>query len=78
MPDTIGAPTRPGVAHTTLEVMPAGPLAITVDPWPFDTPQLAIGYPGRRLDGPVETQQELDAALERAPWTTVSVTWRRA
>jgi hypothetical protein len=76
-PDGIGAPVRPGAPHTTLDVQPAGALAVTVDPWPFDAERLALGYPGRRLDAPADSQEALDDALRNAAWTTVTAHWHR-
>jgi hypothetical protein len=76
IPDTVTAPTRPGEPDAELRVEAAGPLSLTVDPWPFATGQLRIRYQGRRLDRTFEDQQELRAALAVAPWVTVEVTWK--
>src|SRR3954466_2203202 len=70
IPDTVPAPTRAGEPDAELHVEPAGPLALTVDPWPFATEQLQIHYQGRRLDRTFDDQDELHAALAVAPWTT--------
>jgi hypothetical protein len=78
VPDSVPAPTRPGEPDAELEVLPAGELALTVDPWPFGEPELRIRYQGRRLDRPFEDEEALHATLATAPWTTVTVTWRRA
>jgi hypothetical protein len=75
IPDTLPAPTRPGEPDAELEVRPAGDLALTVDPWPFDEHELRIRYQGRRLDRTFDDQHELHAALAVAPWVTVTVTW---
>jgi hypothetical protein len=76
-PDQLGVPTSPGAPDVRLDIQPDGPLALTVDPWPFDTAELELEYPGRRLDGPVDRQEALDEALQTAPWTTVRARWRR-
>jgi hypothetical protein len=77
VPDTVPAPTHPGEPDGELEVAAAGPLALTVHPWPFGEQQLRIRYRGRRLSGRFGDEQRLHAALDEAPWTTVTVTWRQ-
>jgi hypothetical protein len=77
IPDTVPAPTRPGEPDAELSVEPAGPLALTVDPWPFAEDELTIRYQGRRLDRTFEDAGELHAALAVAPWVTVEVTWKQ-
>jgi hypothetical protein len=77
IPDTVPAPTRPGEPDVELSVEPAGDLKLTVDPWPFGEDELRIRYQGRRLDGTYDDEQAMHAALERAPWATVTVTWSR-
>lgn len=51
---------------------------LTVDPWPFDVPELRIAYDARRLTEPSATQEELDERFAAAPWTTVEVVWSPA
>jgi hypothetical protein len=75
VPDTVPAPMRPGEPDAELEVKAAGPLELTVDPWPFGTEHLRIRYQGRRLERPYDVETELHAALAAAPWTTLTVTW---
>jgi hypothetical protein len=77
IPDTVPAPTRPGEPDAELSVEPAGPLALTVHPWPFGRDELTIRYQGRRLDRTFEDAGELHAALAVAPWVTVEVTWKQ-
>jgi hypothetical protein len=77
VPDTVPAPTRPGEPDAELTVEPAGPLELTVDPWPFAEAVVGIRYQGRRLDRTFEDQDELHAALAVAPWVTVEVTWKQ-
>jgi Protein of unknown function (DUF3891) len=78
IPDTVPVPKRLGEPDAELEVKPAGPLALTVDPWPFGEDELRIRYQGRRLEGRYETDTELHAALREAPWTTITVTWSQS
>jgi hypothetical protein len=54
------------------------PLHLTVDPWPFDVPEITIGYDARELPETSSTQEELDERLRTADWTTVDVTWSPA
>jgi hypothetical protein len=77
VPDSVPAPTRPGEPHAELSVEAAGPLALTVDPWPFGTDELRIRYQGRRLDERFDDEQAMHAALAAAPWVTVTVTWAK-
>jgi hypothetical protein len=77
VPDTVPAPTREGEPDAELTVEAAGPLALTVDPWPFAEDAVRIRYQGRRLDRTFEDQDELHAALAVAPWVTVEVTWKQ-
>jgi hypothetical protein len=51
-------------------------LVVSVDPWPFKAPEpFRLAYRGRLLPSPVETQEELDAAMRDAAWTAVTATW---
>jgi hypothetical protein len=61
-----------------LDVAEPDPLHVTVNPWPFDEPSLTIAYHGRALAEPSRTQEELDARVTQAPWTTVPVTYTPA
>jgi hypothetical protein len=69
--------TVPAPDHDIHATEPA-PLRLTVDPWPFDVPDITLAYDGRVLTEPSRTQHELDARLHTAPWTTVEVTWTPA
>jgi hypothetical protein len=42
-------------------------LETTIEPWPFRERRVVLTCEGRRLDGPVGNQAELEAALARAP-----------
>ena len=52
-----------------MELEPAGERAVTVTPWPFSDPRVAVRTEGRRLRGPFESEEEMRAALAEAPWT---------
>jgi hypothetical protein len=67
-----GVPAAEG--EVDLELSPDG----TLDPWPFDAPELAVRTEGRRLTGRFEDQGALRAAWDRAPWVTLELTLRRS
>ena len=71
-PSTVPAPQR------RITATERAPLHLAVDPWPFDTDAITLGYPGRVLTLPSETEEELHHRLAVAPWTTVDVTWTPA
>lgn len=75
LPGRVPAPTRPGEPPAELTIEAAGDRRVTVDPWPFDLDELAAGYRARRLEGRFATEPELHAALDRAPWIDLTVTW---
>ena len=49
---------------------------ITVDPWPFNAPELTFDHWGRRLTQPAASQAELDSQIGAAPWERLTLTWR--
>jgi hypothetical protein len=51
--------------------------ADTVDPWPFDADEVRVHCDGRRLEGRYESTEDLHAALDAAPWTTLNFELRR-
>jgi Protein of unknown function (DUF3891) len=44
---------------------------LTLEPWPFSAEQVSVRCEGRRLEGRFEDEEEMRAALRRAPWTTL-------
>jgi hypothetical protein len=46
--------------------------ADTIDPWPFSADTVHLHSDGRRLEGRYETPAHLHAALDAAPWVTLS------
>jgi hypothetical protein len=42
-----------------------------LDPWPFGPESLAVRCEGRRLEGRFQSEIELHAALDSAPWRTL-------
>jgi hypothetical protein len=60
---TAGEPTR-------LELTPVGE-ALAVDPWPFGRDRVELRCEGRRLQGRFDDEEEMRAALYRAPWVTL-------
>ena len=40
-------------------------------PWPFEQPSITVHCEGRRLSERFETEDEMRAAVERAPWETL-------
>ncbi len=61
-----------------LALGPAGEQLFTLDPWPFSTPTVTLRCEGRRLEGSFDEQDEMRAALARAPWVTLKVELRPA
>jgi hypothetical protein len=75
-PEDQSVPSTGGGPDTTIHVDGEDRLTVSVDPWPFTRPEpFQLHYTGRLLAGPVETQEELDAALRDAAWTSVVATW---
>lgn len=75
VPETVDVPAGTDPSLATLDVDTAGPLALTVDPWPFADESLTIRYTGRLLTERFTDEDALRAALAAAPWRTVDVTW---
>jgi hypothetical protein len=51
--------------------------ALTLDPWPFGTPQVTVRCDGRRLTGRFDDEDAMREALAAAPWVTTELTVRR-
>jgi hypothetical protein len=49
----------------------------TIEPWPFATGEVKLHTEGRRVEGRFDDEDEMRAALDSAPWTTVSFELRR-
>lgn len=47
---------------------------LSVDPWPFSTPEVKLTCPAREFTGTFTTQDALLDAMHRAPWTAIEVT----
>lgn len=61
-----------GVTIGDFKLTPAGSSnRVGVDPWPFAADTVTLSVDGRYLPGRCETQDELDAALAEADWTTL-------
>ena len=43
----------------------------TIEPWPFGKRSVSFAIEGRRLEGRFDDEQQMRAALERAPWVTL-------
>jgi Protein of unknown function (DUF3891) len=71
------APQDNTVGDLTLHVEIVGERRVSVDPWPFESEEITLNYPGRRLTEPSTTEPELHARLAAAPWVDVHVTWVR-
>jgi Protein of unknown function (DUF3891) len=56
---------------TSIELKALGGGRVELDPWPFARESMSGHAEGRRLDGRFETEDELHAALDRAPWVTL-------
>jgi hypothetical protein len=57
-----------------LQLEEVGPRRFTVSPWPFAVEELAVSCEGRLLAERAADEEELRAALERAPWVTLRLT----
>jgi hypothetical protein len=69
-------PTAEG--RVDLELTAAGPETVLLDPWPFAADTVSVRCDGRRLEGPYDTDQALQAALAGAAWETVRFELRSA
>jgi hypothetical protein len=57
-----------------LQLQPGdNPLQVRFDPWPFASQTVTVRCEGQRLIGRFETDEQLQAALARAPWETVEL-----
>ncbi len=64
-----GVPTADG--QVDVELVPAGPLTVGVEPWPFSGRSLRVRTEGRRLEGRFDDEEDMRAALREADWTTL-------
>jgi Protein of unknown function (DUF3891) len=55
-----------------VRIAPAGAMRAAVDPWPFRERSLRVRCEGRRLAGGYASEDEMRAALDRAPLTGLS------
>jgi hypothetical protein len=62
-------------AEGELDVAVRGGLegGVTLEPWPFAAPRVALRCEGRRLTGRFEDEEAMRAALAAAPWVTLDV-----
>jgi hypothetical protein len=65
------APFELAAVDIAVRIAPGG--AITLDPWPFRDPQLALRCEGRRLTGRFDDEGTMRAALAVAPWVTIEL-----
>jgi hypothetical protein len=49
----------------------------TIEPWPFEADEVSLHTEGRRLEGRYRSGEDLRAALDAAPWVTLSFELRR-
>ena len=68
---------RPGAKPLTLRIGHPAPFMLTVDPWPFDRPEVRYDVPCRRVPAQrYEGEAEFHRALDAAPPDRVTVTVR--
>jgi len=73
-PEVAGVHPRPGAAPLTLKIGHPGPLALTVDPWPFNVRQILLPINARRVPtGRFESEQELQRMYADAPVETLEI-----
>jgi hypothetical protein len=65
-----------GVGDADLALELTGADLFTLDPWPFEPPELELRCEGRRLDGPFESDAAIGEALDHAPSVSLSFTLR--
>src|SRR5205823_5156137 len=59
-----GVPTADG--QVDVELLPAGRLTVSVEPWPFSEPTVRVRTEGRRLEGRFDGEEDMRAALREA------------
>lgn len=70
---------RPGARPVTLRFRHPRPFELTVDPWPFDQPALALDIPCRQVPAQrYESDAEFQRDFHAAPVGQVTITVRRA
>jgi hypothetical protein len=58
--------------HVDVQLLTGGrPRQLVLDPWPCAKPQLIVRCEGQRLRGRFDSDRELQAGLEDAPWETL-------
>lgn len=84
--DTLSLMICMGVEQTQLEAVPTAtsstsltlsaidPTAFKLDPWPFAASLVTLEFEGRVLHEPFTEEAAMRAALQAAPWLTVSAT----
>jgi Protein of unknown function (DUF3891) len=69
-PHTLRAVPAAG-GEVDVELTPAGPATVRVDPWPFASERVSVRCDGRRLRGRFGDEDEMRAALAAAPWAAL-------
>ncbi len=70
-------PREAGDPGLDLRVRPDGPMACTVEPWPFSGGEVSLPVPARAVEErPYADALDLGASLEAAPWLTLAFSVR--
>ncbi len=65
-------PVADGVVTLTLRAQRGCAQRLSLEPWPFSADRVGVRCEGRRLEGRYGDEQEMRAALRRAPWVTLA------
>ena len=70
---TSDVPLANGAVALTLQTNGDSPGRFSLDPWPFSSDHVGVRCEGRRLEGRYEGEEDMRAALGRAPWVTLAI-----
>src|SRR3989440_8333875 len=70
-PNTLHAVPAADGGEVDVELAPAGPLTVAVEPWPFSRETVHVRTEGRRLEGRFDSEDDMRAALRDADWTAL-------
>ena len=65
-------PVVDGVVTLTLRAQVGFSGRLSLEPWPFSADRVSVRCEGRRLEGHHRDEEEMRAALRRAPWVTLA------
>ncbi len=65
-------PVADGVVTLTVRTQAGFPGRLSLEPWPFSADRVGVRCEGRRLEGRYRDEEEMRAALRRAPWVTLA------